>query len=233
MNSKYEYIRNVSEYDKHQIQPQFIDFMQIFTAFSELTRPKRLWLLRFILAVLTFLVRFALGVYVVLSLYNLIASDSKWAGFILGAAGLSIVWGCLSVLVIIELFSLFIHIHDNVDDIRNKTIDPEFQIDPVKDRANREERAAGALAMIILIIVAVILSFANMNKKAKSAEEIAQERTEAEARRDEVRQQRREREEQKEQEKMERISSLNSLRPSQSEVDREFIAPAAIPQEFQ
>lgn len=202
-------------------------------AFEEMSRPRKLWLLRFLLAVITFLVKLALTVYVVIAIYNLFSSKSVGGGFLLGVTGLSMVWGCISILLVVELFMLFINIHDNVEDIRRRSVDPEFQFDLKKDKERENEKDIGAVFLISIIVLAVILSLANFNTKPKSAEAIEKARLEGEAAKLSKQRQQEEDSERRERVRLRHLSDLEEMRPSMEPLGVDPSIPAEMPDDFQ
>jgi len=140
-----------------------------------LITPKKLWILRLYVALLTYLVEILLVIYVLLSLYNLLAQDNAFGDLILGYAGLYLVWICLAILFVAQVVSLFLNIHDNIEDVRNKAIDPDFSIDVASEREKNKESSISSVVMIITIILAIILSFVNLNRQNVSTENTYQE----------------------------------------------------------
>ncbi len=136
--------------------------------FKNLFTPKKLWILRLYVALLTYLVEILLVIYVVLSLYNLLAQDNAFGDLILGYAGLYLVWICLAILFVAQVVSLFLNIHDNIEDVRNKAIDPEFSIDVASEKEKNKESSISSVVMITTIILAIILSFVNLNRNNNS-----------------------------------------------------------------
>lgn len=202
-------------------------------AFQGINKPRKLWLLRFLLAVITFFVKLALTLYVIASIYNLFSKKTFGEGFLLGMTGLVTVWGCISALLIVELFTLFINIHDNVEDIRRRSIDPEFKFDLKKDRERENEKTIGAAFLIIIIVLAVILSLANFNTKPKSAEAIEKERLEREAGKVAKQRQQQEDRERQERLRLRHLSDLKEMRPSSEPLGVDPNIPAEIPDDFQ
>ena len=127
--------------------------------------PKKLWVLRFYERLLTFIVELTLVSYILVSIYNLIKNDNFLGDLILGYAGFYVVSVCLAILFVTQVVSLFLNIHDNIEDVRNKNIDPNFSIDIVADKENKQESSVRTLITIISIVLAIILSFVNLNRR--------------------------------------------------------------------
>jgi hypothetical protein len=132
--------------------------------------PKKLWVLRFYERFLTFIVELTLVSYILVSIYNLIKNDYFLGDLILGYAGFYVVSVCLAILFVTQVVSLFLNIHDNIEDVRNKNIDPNFSIDIEADKENKQESSVRTLVTIISIVLAIILSFVNLNRQNKLEE---------------------------------------------------------------
>jgi hypothetical protein len=133
----------------------------------KLTNPKKLWILRFYVALLSLIVEFLLGTYVALSLYNLIAKDNFLGDMILGYAGLYLVWISLATLFVAQVVTAFISIHDNIEDVRNKLLDSEFKVDLIVDKTKNKEASIRSFITIVTIILSIILSLVNLNRQNK------------------------------------------------------------------
>lgn len=127
--------------------------------------PKKLWVLRLYERFLTFIVELTLVSYILVSIYNLIKNDYFLGDLILGYAGFYVVSVCLAILFLTQVVSLFLNIHDNIEDVRNKNIDPNFSIDIEADKENKQESSVRTLVTIISIVLAIILSFVNLNRR--------------------------------------------------------------------
>jgi hypothetical protein len=127
--------------------------------------PKKLWVLRLYERLLTFIVELTLVSYILISIYNLVKNDYFLGDLILGYAGFYVVSVCLAILFVTQVVSLFLNIHDNIEDVRNKNIDPNFSIDLGADKKNKLESSVRTLVTIISIVLAIILSFVNLNRR--------------------------------------------------------------------
>jgi hypothetical protein len=127
--------------------------------------PRKLWILRLYIAILTFIVEFLLGAYVLVSIYNLIASDNALGDIVLGYAGLYLVWICLAILFVVQVVSMFINIHDNIEDVRNKAVILDFAIDLEKEKEKGRDAKIRSIATIVVIVISIILSFVNLNRE--------------------------------------------------------------------
>ena len=139
----------------------------MFKEIKKLITPKKLWILRLYIALLTLMVEFLLASYVFVSIYNLITSDNALGDLILGYAGLYLVWVCLAILFIVQVISMFLNIHDNIEDVRNKAVNPNFVIDLDEEKEKGREKTIRSIATIIIIVLSVILSFVNLNRNNK------------------------------------------------------------------
>jgi hypothetical protein len=124
--------------------------------------PKKLWMLRFYVALLTTLAEVILFAYIGLSLYNLMASDEILGNLILGYGGLYLVWVCLVILFVAQVVSLFLNIHDNIEDVRNKAIDPEYKIDLSEDMERGKIKMTKSIFIIAAIGLSIVLSIVNL-----------------------------------------------------------------------
>jgi hypothetical protein len=129
--------------------------------YKNILKPGKLWLLRLYIVVLTFLVKFVLVAYIGFSLFNLTSSGSFFGNLILGLAGFYIVFSCIATLFIVQIVSLFLNIHDNIEDVRNKAIDSNFI--PSSTSVNEKSSHASSIFLISIIILSLILSYANLN----------------------------------------------------------------------
>jgi len=127
--------------------------------------PRKLWILRLYIAILTFIVEFLLGAYVLVSIYNLIASDNALGDIVLGYAGLYLVWICLAILFVVQVVSMFLNIHDNIEDVRNKAVIPDFAIDLEEEKEKGRDAKIRSIATIVVIVLSIILSFVNLNRE--------------------------------------------------------------------
>jgi hypothetical protein len=133
----------------------------IISEYKNILMPRKLWLLRLYIVFLIFLVKFVLIAYIGFSLYNLTSSGSFFGDLILGLAGFYIVFSCIATLFIVQIVSLFLNIHDNIEDVRNKAVDPNFT--PSSSNENEESGQASSIFLIVIIILSLILSYANLN----------------------------------------------------------------------
>ena len=124
--------------------------------------PKKLWLLRSYIKYLNFFVALILIGYIGFSIYNLFGSGSTILSFLIGAGGVYIVLVSLSVLLVAQTIMLFIGIHDNVDDIRKKTLDPEFMVDLTAEKQKDQSNALNSLFLLVVICLAILCSILNM-----------------------------------------------------------------------
>jgi len=124
--------------------------------------PKKLWLLRSYIKFLNFFVALILIGYIGFSIYNLFGSGSTILSFLIGAGGVYIVLVSLSVLLVAQTIMLFIGIHDNVDDIRKKTLDPEFMVDLTAEKQKDQSNALNSLFLLVVICLAILCSILNM-----------------------------------------------------------------------
>jgi hypothetical protein len=125
--------------------------------------PKKLWMLRFYVTLLTILAEVILFAYIGLSLYNLMTSDEILGNLILGYGGLYLVWVCLVILFVAQVVSLFLNIHDNIEDVRNKAIDPEYKFDLSEDRERGKIKMMKSIFIIAAIGLSIVLSIVNLN----------------------------------------------------------------------
>jgi len=137
----------------------------MLSEFKKLFVPKKLWILRLYVALLTYLVELLLFVFSGVSIYNLISWNNLLGDLILGYAGFYLVSVCLAILFVTQVVSLFLNIHDNIEDVRNKNIDPNFSIDIAADKGKKQESSVRTLVTIISIILAIILSLLNLNRQ--------------------------------------------------------------------
>ncbi len=142
----------------------------MLSEFKKLFIPKKLWILRLYVALLTYLVELLLFVYLVVSIYNLISNNNLLGDLILGYSGFYVVSVCLAILFVTQVVSLFLNIHDNIEDVRNKNIDPNFSIDIAADKEKKQESSVRTLFTIISIVLAIILSLVNLNRQNKLEE---------------------------------------------------------------
>ncbi len=136
----------------------------MFKELKKLLMPRKLWMLRLYIALLTLIVEFLLGAYVLISIYNLITSDNALGDLVLGYAGLYLVWVCLAILFVIQVVSLFLNIHDNIEDVRNKAINPAFAVDLKEEKEKSTEASLSSIGTIAIIVLSIILSFVNLNR---------------------------------------------------------------------
>jgi hypothetical protein len=137
----------------------------MFKELKKLLMPRKLWILRLYIALLTFIVEFLLGAYVLISIYNLITSDNALGDLVLGYAGLYLVWVCLAILFVIQIVYLFLNIHDNIEDVRNKAINPDFAVDLKEEKEKSTEASLSSIGTITIIVLSIILSFVNLNRQ--------------------------------------------------------------------
>lgn len=131
---------------------------------KKILTPRKLWVLRLYTALLTFLAEFLLILYVAFSLYNILSQNSVLGDLVVGYAGLYVVWGCIAILFVAQVVSLFLNIHDNVEDMRNKLIDQNFSIDIDSEREKIKGSSIASLVTIASIVLAIVLSFINLNR---------------------------------------------------------------------
>jgi hypothetical protein len=150
--------------------------MNFFDEIKHLFTPKKLWLLRLYLALLTYIVDFFLIFYIVLSFYNIVTSENILGNLFLGFAGFYIVSVCIGILFIIQVVSMFLNIHDNIEDIREKTMNPSYSVDIGAEKEKNKESSLRSVITIVSIILSIILSLANINKQEAGVEEVEMER---------------------------------------------------------
>ncbi len=126
--------------------------------------PKKLWVLRLYVGILTTISEILLILYIGFSLYNLVSQKSVMGDFILGAAGLYVVGLCLGLLFVAQIVSLFLNIHDNIEDVRNKTINPDFSIDIEDEKESKVTSNTRNIALIVTILLSIALSINNLNR---------------------------------------------------------------------
>lgn len=136
----------------------------MFKELKQLLIPRKLWILRLYIVLLSLIVEFLLAAYVFISIYNLLASDTAFGDLVLGYAGLYLVWICLAILFIVQAVSMFLNIHDNIEVLRNKAVDPDFKLDLEKEKDKQKEASSRSIAIIATIILSIILSFINLNR---------------------------------------------------------------------
>jgi hypothetical protein len=142
--------------------------MSLFQEIKTIFIPKKLWILRLYVALLTFISEGLLALYIGLSIYNLITSQSVLGNVILGVAGFYLVWVCLALLLVAQVVTLFLNIHDNVQDLRNKALDPNFSINIEDDKEKNQSNSLKSLVTITAVILSIIFSFVNLNRSANS-----------------------------------------------------------------
>jgi len=130
--------------------------------------PKKLWILRLYVSLLTFLAEALLTLYIVFSIYNLITSESVFGNLVLGFSGFYLVWLCIILLFITQIVMLFLNIHDNIEDVRNKTVDPNFFVNIEDDKEKNQSKSIAANYTIILVTLSIIFSFVNLNRASTS-----------------------------------------------------------------
>lgn len=143
--------------------------MSLFQEIKTMFIPKKLWILRLYVALLTFISEGLLALYIGLSIYNLITSQSVLGNVVLGLAGFYLVWVCLALLFVAQVVTLFLNIHDNVQDLRNKALDPNFSINIVDDKEKNQSNSLKSLVTITAVILSIIFSFVNFNRSANSS----------------------------------------------------------------
>jgi hypothetical protein len=124
--------------------------------------PKKLWLLRSYIKFLNYFVAIILIGFILVSVYNLFGSGSSILSFLIGAGGLYIVLVSLAILLVAQTIVLFIGIHDNVDNIRKKALDPEFTVDLTAEKQKDQSNASYAFFLLIVIGLAILCSVLNM-----------------------------------------------------------------------
>lgn len=142
--------------------------MSSFEEIKKLFTPKKLWILRLYVALLTFFVEALLALYIGLSVYNVITSKSVLGNVVLGVAGFYLVWSCLALLFVAQVVTLFLNIHDNIQDLRNKAIDPYFSVNIEEDKEKNQSIALKSLVTITAVIISIIFSFVNLNHNTNS-----------------------------------------------------------------
>lgn len=138
---------------------------ELFYKIKKASKIRKLWMLRFYVISLNYLVEIILALYVGLSIYNFLTSKSVLGNLVLGITGLYLVWTCLAILFISQLVTMFINIHDNIEDVRNKMVNPDFQVNLNDEKDLEESFRWKSLATIIAIVLAIIFSIFNLKGK--------------------------------------------------------------------
>jgi len=88
------------------------------------------------------------------------------AQFIMGSLGLIIVLSALGVLFLTQIIKLFLGIHDNISDIRVKTLNPEVSI-PIAKKSELEYY--NDVIQIVLILLSIVIMLIQFTAKGKSS----------------------------------------------------------------
>ena len=84
------------------------------------------------------------------------------AQFIMGSLGLIIVLSALGVLFLTQIIKLFLGIHDNISDIRVKTLNPEVSI-PIAEKSELEYY--NDVIQIVLILLSIVIMLIHFTAK--------------------------------------------------------------------
>jgi hypothetical protein len=63
---------------------------------------------------------------------------------------------------------MFLNIHDNIEDVRNKAVNPDFAINLEEEKEKGRDAKMRSIATIAIIILSIILSFVNLNRENKN-----------------------------------------------------------------
>ncbi len=124
--------------------------------------PKKLWLLRAYVSFLIGFIKLLLIVYVLISLINLFSNKTLLGDILLGLGGVYLVAASLSVLLIAQIILLFIGIHDNIDDMRNKALDQNYTVDMVAEKEKENSNMINSIFMITLIVLSILFSILSL-----------------------------------------------------------------------
>jgi hypothetical protein len=124
--------------------------------------PKKLWLLRAYVSFLIGFIKLLLMVYVLISLINLFSNKTILGDIVLGLGGVYLVAVSLSVLLIAQIILLFIGIHDNIDDMRNKALDQNYTVDMVAEKEKENSNMINSIFMITLIVLSILFSILSL-----------------------------------------------------------------------
>jgi hypothetical protein len=70
----------------------------------------------------------------------------------------------IGLLFLSQVVSLFLNIHDNIEDVRNKTINPDFSVDLEIEKESSFTANINSIIVIITIITAIILASINLTR---------------------------------------------------------------------
>jgi hypothetical protein len=139
---------------------------------------KKLWLIRIYILILQVLAELALVLYIFVSLSNMVSDKgaTTFGNIILGSAGFIIVVCSLSILFLTQIIQLFVGIHDNIEDIRNKTIHPETIIfeNPNKTPSLYSHDFFQAVIIVISLLI-ILLQFTIPRSKENTSNNIRTE----------------------------------------------------------
>ncbi len=141
--------------------------MNLLTQLKKQLIPKKLWILRLYMGLLTFLAEIILIFYIGISIYNIFTLNNVLGDLILGYAGLYLVSICLVLLFVAQVVSLFLNVHDNIEDIRNKTINPEFSVDLDNEKESSFTNNFNSIIVIATIFFAILLALINLNRQPR------------------------------------------------------------------
>ena len=125
--------------------------------------PKKLWLLRIYVKFLEGISSLILVFYCGASIYLMFKESNSFINIIMGATGIYIVIIAVTILILAQVINLFIGIHDNVDDIRKKQLDPNFKYSEADEKLKLRNDQINSIYIICLIILSIIFIFINFS----------------------------------------------------------------------
>jgi succinate dehydrogenase hydrophobic anchor subunit len=125
--------------------------------------PKKLWLLRIYVKFLEGISSLILVFYCGASIYLMFKESNTFINIIMGATGIYIVIVAVTILILAQVINLFIGIHDNVDDIRKKQLDPNFKYSEADEKLKVRNEQINSIYIICLIILSIIFIIVNFN----------------------------------------------------------------------
>ena len=133
--------------------------------------PKvKLRFLRYYLAFSEYFIEFILFTYVLLSVYYLFTgSHGALANIVIGLTGVYIIGISLSVLFVTQLVRLFIGIHDNVAEIKEKAFTPDYTGNPNIEGKNPLLGGIGDTVAIVLVVSSILFTIINFSSKESSS----------------------------------------------------------------
>jgi succinate dehydrogenase hydrophobic anchor subunit len=134
--------------------------------------PKKLWLLRIYVKFLEGISSLILVFYCGASIYLMFKESNTFINIIMGATGIYIVIVAVTILILAQVINLFIGIHDNVDDIRKKQLDPNFKYSEADEKLKVRNEQINSIYIIFLIILSIIFIFINFNIKKDDTKDV-------------------------------------------------------------